>query len=111
MEHRQFERIAIDLNLLIFQRGLPVATGRLRDASLQGLFIETAYHELRTHQHLQFEFCADGGTSRCRHRVTARVVRHAADGAALELDEDDQTSCGAIGALVNGRRALAGRAL
>ena len=85
MEHRYFSRVPIDVKMLIYRGGLPVATGRIRNASRVGLFVETDYGELRQHQKLECEFClGDEG----RHRLGAHVSRRADAGVGLELDED-----------------------
>jgi hypothetical protein len=90
--------------MLIYRRGMPVATGRIRDASRSGVFVETSYAELREHQSLEFEFrmpdCA-----RERLRVAAHVRRCVNDGLALELDEADRDSLHAIGTLLDARAA------
>lgn len=39
MEHRQHFRYELAVDLLIYRRGLPVATGRLRNISRDGLFV------------------------------------------------------------------------
>lgn len=39
MEHRLSQRIEGELPILVYKRGMPVATGAIKDASRRGLFI------------------------------------------------------------------------
>ena len=56
MEHRLSKRIFGKLGLLVYKRGLPVATGQIRDASKRGLFIATDYTDLQLNQTVELEF-------------------------------------------------------
>jgi hypothetical protein len=104
MEHRYHVRVPVDVSMLIYRRGLPVATGRVRNASKAGLFVLTDYAELREHQPLEFELCLGGEPAGMRQRVNAHVRRRTSDGMALEIDELDRAASGALGALVGGQR-------
>ena len=110
MEHRHHLRVPVGLKTLIYRRGLPVATGLIRNASRCGAFLETECPELRQNQHLQFEFRLSGEGVGTRHRVTAHVLRHAHEGVALEIDEADRNSTLALSLLVEAQ-AVAGLAL
>lgn len=106
MEHRHHSRVPLGLEMLIYRRGMPVATGRIRDASRGGVFVETSYPELREHQSLELEFRVPGGASPCpRQRVAGHVLRCAGDGFALEVDEGDRAAVCAIGTLLGARSA------
>ena len=108
MEHRHHSRIPVGLEMLIYRRGMPVATGRIRDASRSGVFVETDYAEVREHQSLEFEFRLATGASACeRLRVAAHVLRCAGDGLALEVDEVDRGAVQAMGTLLGARGAVA----
>ena len=88
MEHRHHQRVAVDIKAFIYQRGLPVATARIRDASRRGFFIETDYGELQAHQRVLCELHpgeAPGGP----RRVVVCVVRCSREGAGVELEEGD----------------------
>jgi len=89
MEHRRCARTRLDLKTLIYQGGVPIATGRIRDAGIFGLFIETDYAELRRHQRVQCELQAGDGSPGAQGRVWACVVRCTGDGAGVEIDESD----------------------
>ena len=99
MEHRLHPRVTVDVAMLIYQRGLPVATGRIRNASRGGLLVETGYQELKEFQALQVEFCASQKAASVRHRVNAHVCRCGSDGVALEVDDTDGRSPPAMATL------------
>ena len=90
MEHRHHVRIPVGLKTLIYRRGVPVATGCIRDASQRGLFIETECRELLAHQRAQCELRigAEQQAGGLR-RVSVSVVRCSPEGAGVELDEGD----------------------
>lgn len=100
MEHRLYPRVPVDVAMLIYQRGLPVATGRIRNASRGGFLVETGYEALREFQSLQVEFCAEQKPSPVRHRVNAHVCRCGSDGVALEVDDLDGRSPPAMATLL-----------
>ena len=100
MEHRHHARVPLGLDMLIYRRGMPVATGRIRDASRGGVFIETDYRELREYQNLEFEFRSQDQPSSARHRVAGHVRRCMPDGVALEVDETDDGATHAMGSLL-----------
>ena len=108
MEHRHHSRVPVGLEMLSYRRGMPVATGRIRDASRGGVFVETDYAEVREHQSLEFEFRLVTGACACeRHRVAAHVLRCARDGLALEVDEVDRGAAQALGTLLDARGVVA----
>jgi hypothetical protein len=89
MEHRHHQRVPVDIRAFIYQRGLPVATGRVRNASRRGFFIETDYGDLQTHQRVQCELHPGEGPGGGPRRVLVCVVRCSPEGAGVELDEGD----------------------
>ena len=74
MEHRHHQRVPVDIRAFIYQRGLPVATGRICNASRRGFFIETDYRELQAYQRVLCELHpgagADGGPSPAKRSVS-----------------------------------------
>jgi PilZ domain len=89
MEHRYSSRVPTDIKMLIYRRGVPVATGRIRNASRVGVFVETDYPELRRYQPLECEFRLVGEMPPTRHRFSAHVSRQANVGVGLEVDDED----------------------
>lgn len=101
MEHRQSKRIPASVKLLVYKRGVPVATGRITDASRQGLFIHTGFDEVSVNQMLEVEFGLSGPPE-CHHqRLEAMVTRKTEDGLALELGGLDQTQLQCLQHLYN----------
>ncbi|MCG3168918.1 MAG: hypothetical protein CALGDGBN_00428 [Pseudomonadales bacterium] len=86
MEHRHHARVPVGITTLIYRRGLPIATGRIRDASTHGVFIETECCELARHQRVQCELRTAEDRPGAMQCVWGSVVRTGEDGAALELD-------------------------
>jgi hypothetical protein len=104
MEHRHHSRVPVGVEMLIYRRGMPVATGRIRDASRGGVFVETSYPELRVHQTLELEFRVPGAATPCeRQRLAGHVLRCAGEGFALEVDEANRAALRAIGTLLGAR--------
>lgn len=104
MEHRHHARFTADLQMLIYRRGLPVATGTLRNVSVQGLFVETDYADLHPHQHLECEFRSESSTTGEWHRVGAWVSRRARRGIGLEVDDADRRNAQILEELTHGRK-------
>lgn len=102
MEHRHHVRIPIGIKTLIYRRGLPIATGRIRNGSRGGLFIETECVEMGLHQRVQCEVPVAEDAGAIGHCVSVRVVRQAPGGAGVELDEDDEPVAGSMLAYVTG---------
>ena len=96
MEHRRYMRVPAGLDTLIFHHGLPVASGRIRDACRGGVFVETTFADLYDHQLLECEFRA----AEDRVLLGAHVVRHDPNGIALWVDDEDHAAAAALHALL-----------
>lgn len=98
MEHRLSQRIEGQLPILVYKRGMPVGTGKIRDASRRGVFINTDYSDVQLNQTIQLAFrlpeIADG-----QQILNAHVVRRAEGGLGLDFDGADNNA-GAIFALI-----------
>ena len=88
MEHRRYMRVPADVDTLIYHHGLPVASGRIRDAGRGGIFIETTFAGAYDHQPLECEFLI----AQDRLRVDGQVARHEPNGIALWIDDCTPTS-------------------
>ena len=100
MEHRYHLRMEADIPALIYRCGVPVATGRMRDASRSGVFVRTSYAELRPNQHLELEFPLNGGGEGATRRLRAHVRRCEQNGVALEMDDRDAAVAASMRALL-----------
>jgi len=89
-----------DIPALIYRCGVPVATGRMRDASRSGVFVRTSYAELRPNQHLELELPLNGGGEGATRRLRAHVRRCEQNGVALEMDDRDAAVAASMRALL-----------
>jgi hypothetical protein len=96
MEHRRYMRVPAGLDTLIYHHGLPVGTGRIRDACRGGIFVETTFSGLYDHQLLECEF----RVAQDSVRLGAHVVRHDPSGVALWIDDDDRAAVDALRTLL-----------
>lgn len=86
MEHRLSKRIPGRLGLLVYKRGMPVATGQIRDASKRGLFIATDYTDVQLNQTVELEFRFPHKQEKQFRRLTAHVVRKSANGLGVDFE-------------------------
>ncbi|HEY9118620.1 MAG TPA: PilZ domain-containing protein [Marinobacter sp.] len=92
MEHRLSKRVPGKLGLLVYKRGMPVATGQIRDASKRGLFIATDYTDIQLNQTLELEFRFPHKQEKQCRRLTAHVVRKSANGLGVDFEGVDNDS-------------------
>jgi hypothetical protein len=96
MEHRRYMRVPATVDTLIYHHGLPVASGRIRDAGRGGIFIETAFAGAYDHQVLECEF----QIAQDRVRLDGQVARHEPSGIALWIDDNNGATTGAMRTLL-----------
>jgi len=101
MEHRYSKRVAAGVKLLIYKKGIPVATGRIADVSRHGIFVATDYTDVGLHQILEVEFTLRKANiaEPCRFRTI--VARRGQGGIGLELEENSDIGYDALRELVN----------
>lgn len=87
MEHRLSKRIPGKLKLLIYKRGIPVATGQICDVSRRGLFIATDYLDIQLNQTLEIEVQFPEKSDKRFIRLKAYVVRKIDKGLGLDFGE------------------------
>jgi len=87
MEHRCGERLSVNLNILIHRYGMPVAQGRIKNASSHGLFIESDLAEVYPLQQYTIEImAAPGSTHGQRKKFDSIVIHRNARGFGVELE-------------------------
>lgn len=86
MEHRLSKRVQGKLGLLVYKRGMPVATGQIRDASKKGLFIATDYTDVQLNQTLELEFRFPDKEEKRFRRLKAHVVRKSDTGLGVDFE-------------------------
>ncbi|KPQ30063.1 MAG: PilZ domain [Marinobacter excellens HL-55] len=89
MEHRLSQRIEGELSILVYKRGMPVATGQIQDASRRGLFIVTDYNDIRLNQTIELAFRYPEQHGQGHRVLTAHVVRRSDTGIGLDFDGVD----------------------
>ena len=88
MEHRLSQRVEGELPILVYKRGIPVATGEIKDASRRGLFIATGCDDVRLNQSIQLSFRFPEQPHQ-HHTLKAHVVRCADNGLGVDFDSAD----------------------
>jgi PilZ domain-containing protein len=86
MEHRLSKRVQGKLGLLVYKRGMPVATGQIRDASKRGLFIATDYTDIQLNQTVELEFRFPDAQENRFRRLKAHVVRKSDKGLGVDFE-------------------------
>lgn len=89
MEHRLSQRIEGELPILVYKRGMPVATGKIQDASRRGLFVATDYADIRLNQPIQLAFKLPDQRRDCHRVLKAHVIRRSSGGLGLGFDGTD----------------------
>ncbi len=94
MEHRYSQRIDVDLKATIYKRGLALGTGRIKNGSKHGLYLETPIEDINLLQKLVLEVVVHPGPqSSRRYQFNTIVVRKSYEGIGLELETlDDEDS-------------------
>jgi hypothetical protein len=95
MEHRYSQRVDVDLMASIYKRGVLLGTGRIKNGSRHGMYVETSVDEVNILQKLVLEVVIYPAPqdSRC-YRLNTIVVRKSMEGLGLELEgiDDQDTS-------------------
>lgn len=88
MEHRCANRYASDLNIQIYQHKLPVALGRIKNASLSGVFVETEFADIDCEHQISLEILSNRKTmpSSKRIKIQALITHKRNNGFGAELD-------------------------
>jgi hypothetical protein len=87
MEHRYSNRHDINLKALIYKRGVPVAIGRIKNGSKQGLFVATDYADVKPHQKLELVVVIKRTPEQLKHyHLKTLVVHKSPSGLGLEME-------------------------
>ncbi|WP_372987255.1 PilZ domain-containing protein [Marinobacter sp.] len=100
MEHRLSKRVPGKLSILVYKRGMPVATGQVRNASRKGVFVTTDFDDVTLNQTLELELCYPEKTEKPLRRLKAQVVRKSTKGLGLDFDGAENDASG-ISKLLN----------
>lgn len=107
MEHRYSERVDVDLRAAVYKRGVPVGTGRIKNGSRRGLFLQTNYDDVNVLQKLMIEVVVHLAPQKTqRYELQTIVVRKSAEGIGLELEAIGEQDSIAMAALIDSVRAM-----
>jgi len=92
MEHRCTNRYVSDLNIQIYQDKMPVALGRIKNASLAGVFVETEFRNIDCERQVLLEILHNRNNAFKPHRIKipALVAHKGNNGFGAELDITSQ---------------------
>lgn len=107
MEHRYSERVDVDLRAAVYKRGLNVGTGRIKNGSKHGLFLQTNYNDVNLLQKLVVEVVVHLTPQKTqRYELQTIVVRKSSEGLGLELEVIGEQDSLALGALIESVRIM-----
>lgn len=86
MEHRHSTaRHQCDIKVLIYRYGNPIAFGRIKNCSSQGMLVETDFKDIHLTQQLKFEIVSGRGSGG-KIYIDALVVHITKNGFGIEMD-------------------------
>jgi hypothetical protein len=83
MEHRWHARGDVELDVVLYHQGIPVARCEAHNISPNGIFIEPASEELDVNTPVELEFVLGGKEKAEHYRINARVVHQSGKGTGL----------------------------
>lgn len=90
MEHRWSERKPIEMDVALYYAPLGTITGKTRDVSLEGMYVQTTGIDLPVHAELEVSFVTHtGGGAPQEHHLHAYVVHGDGGGVGLMLRHVD----------------------
>lgn len=92
MACRGSRRISTDLQVLIYQSGLPIVMGRVRNMSRLGLFIDCAADDFSLYQMLEVELFISNAKLAGGRRFKGILTRKKTDGLALAILDECQAA-------------------
>lgn len=102
MEHRYSQRFRRSFQVLIYERGLPVSTGRATNSSRDGFFIESS-HAVKNNQPIEIEVIDQHrrvtNHSAKNRRIPCFVVHSQDYGFGVEMHEDHINKFGAVASI------------
>lgn len=99
-ERRWSARRSIALDVVIYEKGLPVAASVSRNVGLEGMYVETTWHLFCTGTPLEAEFIVADGRGGRRYRLPVIVTHVSRHGFGLMFNIFDQNLFRALEAIV-----------
>ena len=101
-ERRWSIRKPIVMQVMIYQKGLPVAATMSRNVGLEGMYVETSWHLLSKGSSIEAEFIIADTPGGRRHRLPALVLHVSKRGFGLTFNIFDQQLFRALEAILYG---------
>jgi len=92
MDHRNGKRVNVEMDVLFYRHGLPLAAGTTRNVSAGGAFVETNYRPKAGNRYVEFAFVASDETETGVYHVKGLVVHTTPDGTGLMIEDFDPES-------------------
>ena len=92
MDHRHSKRTNVQLSVLLYNNGVPVATGKTRNVSAGGVFVDTGYIPINGSRYMDIEFVTDNDAETDRYHVKGMAVHSTRDGIGLMIEDFDPES-------------------
>jgi len=80
MDHRWGKRSDARIAALVYEQGVPIASGMTRNLGKGGVFVEMSPGDCPRTRALELEFLADPATAENRFRLPVLVIHRAGDG-------------------------------
>ncbi|WP_455210798.1 PilZ domain-containing protein [Kaarinaea lacus] len=94
IEHRFKHRKPLQLDVVIYKNHVPIAVGKTRDISSDGMGIDSKITNIKKYSLLEVELGVNDSSSTVYHRLSGLVVHHQTDGFGIlftQLNPDDST--------------------
>lgn len=86
MEHRCTDRYLSNLNIKIYQHKLPIGQGRIKNASLAGVFVETEFSDIDCEHQISLEICHNRSRTASQPiKIQAQITHKRSNGFGAEL--------------------------
>ena len=92
IEHRFQQRKALQMDVVIYRNHIPIAVGKTRDISNEGMGIDSKITNIKKYSLLEVEVGVNESANIVYHRLSGLVVHHQDDGFGIlftQLNPDD----------------------
>jgi len=89
MDHRHSKRIDVELSVMLYNNGVPVAAGKTRNISTGGVFVDTGYRPTSGSRRLDIEFVMSDEVDTDLYHVKGMAVHSTRAGIGLMIDNFD----------------------
>ena len=93
MDHRWGQRLQTKYNTLLYEQGVPVASGKTKNLGKGGIFIELSPGACPKSKCVDVEIRVPSGLMKGKYRLPVMIVRRSDEGVGMmfrQLDKDDE---------------------